>query len=1651
MTDFLLPISARDPKALEAYAGIYADFLERPNGPPLKDICYTASARRAHHSFRLAAVGSDRAQLAQALRAFAGAGAELVKGRRQEGKPRRVVFVFPGQGSQWVGMARELDVMDSHFSECLKECFESLKPFLDWSPQEVFLANENTERLQRIDIVQPLLFAIQVALASWWRARGIEPDVVIGHSMGEVAAAQVAGALTLVDAARVICVRSKLLRTISGKGGMAMVECSLAQAREVLRDYPKLAIAVNNSPRSCVVSGDSAELEQLVQSLEKTGVFCRRVKVDVASHSPQVHVLRDPLLRELAEVRPRIGEIPIQSPVTGQLSDGSDYDAAYWVRNLREPVLFADAVMAQLADAQPYFVEISPHPILVPAINDCLNSSPESALAVASLRREHPETESMLQGLAHLYANGLDPDWQVVCGDQRLTRLPAYPWSRKPFKIMGQTPSAVKRRRLVHGKPCHPMLSAYISPASQPGLHCWESHLSANTEPWLKDHVVQGQVLFPGAGYLDLVWSALKEKEPDREWVLEDVVFLRPLVLSEQSVPFQLSLTDQGNHWDFVFTTFTDDGTWVTHCKGQALPETEPLRLSPSPTDLSQTLTGVEHYQKAAERGLEYGPAFRGVSKVRYGVGYVQGQIVASPKLKTERFAFHPALLDACLQLVGHTLGDEVATYLPAEVTKVRMAASPSALMQVEAKLHGNRKTADLRVLDDSGRLILELAGLKIRQLPTHKPKDLEAVNDHRIVWEAAPLSSNPWAKRFLLIGGADSRGPQLAKTLRQLGAEVTWRTNVAGSFADFDAIIELRLLDLPGEPGDESWMGGMQPALEVSQALLNAGLRDTPALWFVTAGAIAVSPDERLVAPFRAPIWGFAASICHEHPEWRCAVIDISDDAIDRLAHECLAVPAHGAAFEERVALRGKQRFVARLISGDSQTSQNYRTPAGERAFTLTSQRQGLNGLYLKECQRHQPEKGEVEILVEAAGLNFMDVMSAMGIYPGAEEGAEPNFGGECAGRITRVGEGCQYKPGDWVMAVAPQSLSRYVVTPETFVFPKPNHLSAEEAAGLPLVFMTATEALNDLEAGETVLIHSASGGVGLAAVTIARERGARIFATAGTEEKRAFLRDLGLAHVFDSRGDQWPQEIVRATHGVGVDLVLNSLSGKGIGRGLAVLAPYGRFLDIGKKDIYQNGALNLAPFKKCLSYRAIDLLGMCERAPQRFRKLMATSLERFKASDPRYFPIQVFPVDRVSEAFHLMARARHVGKLVISNAEADQAPIVRSGGMPVHENGTYLITGGFGALGMAAARMLIKRGAGCLALAGRSAPDPATLASLQISGVKILALRGDVSCKHDVTGWFTRIAAEGFPLRGVIHAAGVLRDATLSRQTPAHFAQVLAPKLGGAWLLHQHSLSHDLDFFVLYASAASVLGSPGQSNYAAANAFLDALAHYRRGLGLPATSINWGAFSGAGLAAREDRADRLVGRGMQSMVPEDSGLHLFRLLDKDVDQTGVFPLDLRQWREFYPKDARNPFFAQQAVVEESKGATFADTLEAIPADRRAEMVEARLVAQLSAVLRCDPECIDPYAPLASAGFDSLMALELRNRLEKDLGLTLPTALIWQFPSVHLMALDLTKRLVPEEAPPEVDESSDDGLEALSEADLTNVLAQELSGGISA
>ena len=796
--------------------------------------------------------------------------------------------------------------------------------------------------------------------------------------------------------------------------------------------------------------------------------------------------------------------------------------------------------------------------------------------------------------------------------------------------------------------------------------------------------------------------------------------------------------------------------------------------------------------------------------------------------------------------------------------------------------------------------------------------------------------------------------------------------------------------------------------ALALAQGVMDAGVVPTEGVWFVTRGAQVLEPDllGRAFGELAgATLWGFGKAMSWEASHLQPRLIDL-DPAAGTPAAPGLAQELLFADSETLVAHRGGVRRAARLIRPGADDPRLALPEDPDWVVGPEDPEAGLTTLRPKPRSRPDLEPGEVRVAVEAMGLNFVDALMSIGAVSAGGE-----IGREMAGRVLEIAEDVEgIATGDLVAGMGFGSFTPEMVTKAALVTPAPAGLSPAALATVPICFVTADLAFRAaaIERGERVLIHAGAGGVGLAAIQLARTTGAEVFATASVA-KHSFLRSLGVAHVFDSRETRFGDEILQATNGEGVHVVLNSLTSEGfIEASLSCLGPGGRFVEIGKRGIWSEREMS-AP-RPDVAYSIVDVDELKRTDPDRAGASLAGILDRLAAGELAPLPHTVWPLCELESAMDAMRGARHTGKNVLR-----MPPLARGGLRP---DRTYLVTGGLGGIGCAVARWLADQGAGAIVLNGRRDPDPEAgkvIRELREAGADVRVEIADVTDFAAVDAMLARIDQTPRPLGGVIHSVGVLSDGVIENQTWDRFEQVLWPKVLGAWHLHQATRTRALDLFVLFSSGIGVVGNAGQSNHAAANAFLDQLAAHRRGLGLAGQAIAWGAWSGIGEAAEQrERIKRRFDYTAAEWITPEQGAEAFdRLVRQDATAPMVTATDWSIVAEEF--GTRSPFFDELAAAtkvrrrqteEPAASSGLMEQLRQAPAEEKRNLLEAFIQQELKAVLHLASR------PSAGVGFfdlgmDSLMAVELRNRLNRAFAgeYTTSNTIVFDYPSAAELA----------------------------------------------
>ena len=1634
----VLPLSARSPEALLALAQRYAAWLDTHPDVDVTDVCFTAGAGRSHFDHRAALVVDSVQGTHELLAGLAenrlGPGA--VRGAC--GDRPKTAWLFTGQGSQYPGMARELFDTEPVFADTVTRCAEAVDPMLARPLLEVMfdtdsdIGGEGGTALRHTSFAQPALFAVEMGLANLWQSWGVEPDVVLGHSVGQYAAACVAGVFSLEDGARLLAERGRLFGDLPEGGRMVAVFADAEHVENLANEFLRVSVAAYNGPNT-VLSGPGADLEQLVGALIADGIRCTWLETSHAFHSE----LLEPALGEFESYAARmqfaVPTRPLVCNRTGAvLTAATPLDAQYWRRHSRQPVQFAESVRTVAELGCSVVMEIGPQPILTGAAMQVWPEySAAAPRAIASLRKGADARLQMAEAVAAAYVAGHRPEFAALHHRRnhlsgRKLELPTYPFQRRRYWPKASGISA-------DGATVSGILGSENDLAS--GDMVYTSRLSVKSQPWLSDHIIYGTVVVPGATYAAMALATVGTPAQ-----VCDVYFFEPIILGDKnSRKVQLSLHPiDGGGWTFRVHSrpYGDrDTEWSLNAEGTVVAGVDDEQASEPLDAIEATLERLGRvrpqllFDSFADNELLWGPTWStSLKSLWVDIGEAVGDISVGDELAEQLGSepIHPVLLDLCTGIAGAALigGAEQGQaptdlFLPLRYGRVVLREQMPQRFYCHARwqtggLDSEIQVFDLDFVDRDGHRLGGIREFTVKRAPREALLRGLGGNGTRLLhtldWREVPMPATEDAAEYAngtwLIGGFNDLAAAVPGGVR-LGraADPEQWTALFAEAEERGAPVSGIVWRVIGRPSAEESSdevaarlesGGADLLAAVHTLLANEALKLTGGLCIVTERAVATESGEP-VDPVQAALWGLGRCIIAEEPALRCRLVDLdgsggSDQVVQSVAG-LLGTPVD----EPELALRQGKFLAPRLLKWAR--GGQLEVPRGADFRLAPTERGAIDNLRLTGVEVPAPGEGHVQVRVEAAGLNFRDVLNVLGLYPG--DPGPP--GGDFCGVITALGPGiAEFEVGQRVFGMMPGSMTSRTNVPIQLLTALPDHIDATVAASTPTAVLTAMHAFDwaQVQRGDRVLVHAATGGVGLAAVQLAHQRGAVVFATASTY-KRAVLSQMGVEHVYDSRSTDFADQILADTAGAGVDVVLNSLTGEGyIAATVRATAPGGRFVEIAKRDIWT--AEQMAQARPDIHYEVLALDALMFLEPERIRKRLGELSDGLASGQVAPLPVEIYPLTEAKSAFRRMQQARHIGKIVLLMPKPLQPRGDRS----------YLITGGLGALGLHTAAHLAQLGAGDIVLTGRRPPDAVTQQAItditERYRCRIHIFAADVGDEAQVVEVLGRIREELPPLAGVAHLAGVLDDALLPQQSLERLRTTLRPKAFGAYHLHRLTRDDDLEFFVMYSSLSSVLGSPGQANYVTANAFLDGLVASRRAQGLPATGVNWGPWAKGGMANSEAVRAYLDAQGFISFEPAAALNALSEIIANGTGQATVVKANWRRTAKMLGS-TRPPMLDDvlpSAVAETPGDSELLRKLHEAPEAERGRFLTEHLQQELQRFLRL----AQPPAPTSrflELGMDSLMAVEFRNRLlgQFGSGFTITATAVFDHPTIGSLA----------------------------------------------
>ncbi len=1689
---WLLPVSARSVISLKGNALNLANYLRDPaNGNLLPAIHHSLTQRRSRLEHSLTVVGKNAAELADALESYANNnyhalaryGYQANHAFAVKRSSPKLAFVFSGQGSQWWKMGRELYQRETLFSKLIDQIDRLLTPHMGWSLIDVLMDDENASLLDQTLYAQPAIFALQLGLVRLYKQWGITPDALVGHSVGEVAAACVSGALSLEDGVVLIAHRAKLMQAATGNGRMASIKISLDALQPYIEDYKhRVCIAAVNSPDAIVLSGEAQALDELLEVLQAKGIVAVPMPVNYAFHSALMEPFKHQLINGIAEIAPRAFDVPMVSTVTGQwCSDDTYLSPSYWGDNMREKVQFAAAIETLIADDYQVFVEVGPHPVLVGAISHTLKTCDAKGGVLQSLQKDSDEQLSLLTTLGELHTLGCQINWPTVSplvGDIKIPEnqpLPRYSWDRQFYWLSSAYQKARKRLSM------HPLLTSRLPLAQS----AWRCFLDEQSSPFINGLIARERVKLPSGVLLELALAASCSEligvslvdlveisftghiDFDRADELPDLQVLAlpdahgRVAIEVQGKPAGVEGKDIGEQpdWRSLFKASTGEQLSA----GFAALDIKSLR-----ENSRETFDAGEVYRNLSEKGIDYSTSIQVAKVVWLGDQHVLSKLRLQ-ELKEDSwqsYYLHPLVFEAAEQIGRLCLGYKASFIELHSMQRIRILKRDCDIEYAYAKAwapvlpNHPLPGIDVMLVNAQGEVGVIVEGVVFKELVDESQKLLKIPSDpmnwlYDIDWQLTPremtagqsanfVGTNVWlffadgsgiAKR--MVDAFQSRGHRCIVVTGGDGFERVCDnqfrisvTSVADMQRLFEAIFSddksgcngiIHLWNLDSTSiADTTTVDtlydsvglGVVSIVHLIQGIASSGLNISPRLWLVTAGAqpfTGIDPSALEVA--QAPVWGLAKTIAMEHPELKCSRVDLSPSPSDKEVQSlCEEIWADGN--ETQVALRQDQRFLARLVyhkNDEPQLSEGDAGPAAsfEQPFDIfaTEDEASTEAPKVIPLARRSPRNGEVEVQVTMVGLDPRD-------------GGGAACGNQAVGRVSRVGLGVKaLSIGDEVVVVAERCLKSHLIVSEYQVVPLADKLTAQVAVTSCRAYLSALYGIRDLasvKSGDTVFIHGADSERGLAALQIAIWLGAMVVVSAKSSQYKDILLGLGAKYVFDLSEPSLFNCLSQRLGIDGVDVMVNCCAGFDARLFRATLSGFGRCLEL--LPAYTTATLTQSMFGGGnISLFRIDEGHLISEGKHYANKLLSEVV--LHLGDGTFRPLDT---KAVTLRQWLDSAAPQDCQLTIALPETDTAGMEFT---PIfHSHATYLITGGLGALGLAIAQRMAQSGARQIVLVGRRQPSPeaqSIIEYLNRQGVQCVAMSIDIADKAQVNEMQQRIRDSMSPLRGIIHAAGILENALLVNQDESCIRAVMPAKVNGAWHLHQLTIDDDLDFFVMFSSLASLIGSAGQGNYAGANGFLDGLAEYRKQLGKPGLSIHWGPWADIGMAADAHNQARLEERGM-GMLPAEKCMDLLEALIASGQQgaIGAIAMNWILWSKAFPSAGRAPFVADlvpehQVLSHIGRGKLTAENIALLDAEAQLQEVQVVLHRAVCQSLQLDPDSLDIDIPLSAVGLDSIVALELKNRIESMIDVAVNTLALLKGCSIRDLAKDYREQLL--------------------------------------
>ncbi len=1593
---FLLPVTAKSDEALIDYARSISHYVHHhvtEEANMIYDLLQTLSLRRTHMDTRLAVIAESKEELRRNLLDFIEQKKNpwVVSGHFNPNFRPRLVFVFSGQGPQWWAMGRELYQKEPIFRATIDRISLLLEEYAPWNLKEELFADEEHSRLDDTEIAQPALFALQVALSALWRTWGVVPDAVLGHSVGEVAAAHLAGILSLDTAVKVIYHRSRIMQQATGRGKMAAIDLPLEEVQKLIEPFAdRLSIGAQNSVTSTVISGDEAAIDEVFKALENRDVFHKKLGVNYAFHSP----VMDPYLPELQESLQGIMthgmQIPIVSTVSGTLAQEGDYDARYWTRNVREYVHFSDAVDYLLQRDFNIFIEIGPHPVLRNYLKQNVQAHKKEAHILPSIRRKEPELRRMLLSLAHLYTIGYRLDWKRLYPKEGLLLdVPYYPFQKQRYWLTDELagdqdkPSSKDKRRV------HPLLGEVQSSPFFPANVNWSIQINPDYIASLSPNPELAKQFVPEAAYLEMAIAASRQIFQNEAVILEDVIFKKIFSVEDsQNRQLQFSLTPVSPQKAY-FQAYSrvrneiSEQKWTMHSIGAIVNGQDSQEIAPKPLgELISQLTPIEdigHFLTGQEKTSA--PSSGAILPALEGLWSGTNEVLARINLNNietgswNDYHINPFILNLAFQLMtGHLRqqNPELAllTIKALKTFKVLRPAETEFWLYLRSKSEVSATNEafiyDFYLLNDAEEVLLAVNDLHLRRFALQ-----EALANivYTTIWKPLPKEhlkkpSRTLANRWLIFDDHSSRAQELTHQLQQKGYEclrifiseentISEDLNVHLNPRETKEALAL-LRSLINENSEILYFWNSLESIKRDDVLsfvlngLNALERPLKNFWLLTFNSLQVNGQKQAQNPTQAFLSDLAFSL-EDPTRFRIKQIDLEKEN-GRLLFKAISLPFN----EKRFVLREGKIYVERL--------------ARQLPF-MKSEFMGETPPVTE--QRLTPGPNELEIQIKAVSLNQRDLNVL-------QEGAKSHWneiGFEFAGVVSETGANISgFKKGQRVMGLIPGGLRKYGLTYPEFIMPVPQHLSLKEAATLPYDYLTAHYALSyitRIEAGERLLIHNADTPTGWALLNVAKKFKAEVLATVRHQNNIELLQKAGASHVFSSKTPDYIDEILKLTAGEGVDIIANTGDHEQLINNFALLKDFGRFLELNPGGSFQQSIVyhNL---RHNVSFFAIDLEHLARQQPKLIDRLCKEILPEIEAGNYRPLAPQIFEINELNIALSYLKSGRQMEKPVVVMASEREQAAPRAG--LFRPSGSYLVLGNTSPVSRALLKWMRDNGAQhirFLALDYQGASLPPEFDA----NIKTVT---DISkgLPEDTVGIILSIDA--LPLQ----------NAESIRQTIA--------------TVFRQGLDSVLDFFITVVPFKLMDIETQAQQTVHLNNFLMAFHAERWRQGLPSVHVE--------LAGPKEISQSIAYARWQ-IIKDLLLLEKGHIILTEADWQALFSKRTPDEIPGFFKELLPEFGAQEGPESKDGQISRSDILSLKP-EHRFERIRAYLASKLAEVIKVSADQIGYQYPLTQFGIDSLMAIELKNNIESQLGVNIPIATLLQGPSINDLASTILEQL---------------------------------------